>query len=309
MAKHENPVIEPPLTQRDDLKLIHGIGPGIEKRLNAAGIQSYGQLASMTPAEVVSSIGEIIGLTENRIEDQDWIGQAKKLQPEKPSRLTNGRNGHQHYATFTVEFLLDEANSVRLTRIVYIQGETDQTWAGWNSQRLCNTIRQNAGLNIPVSERTAVLDKVNPEEDKETVLASSKARTRLVEITGTPQLKETSITSLGTNHSGRIQAADQPLEINLSIDPAGMLIPEASDVVYSAIVDVKELGTHSHVILGEAKGILKQGHKWNLVVKCPGLKEGIYRLKIDLSLRLAEEGQSHTPQISTNFDGGLLRVY
>src|SRR5512142_1917015 len=104
----------------DDFKLIHGIGPGLEARLHSAGIFHYAQLAALSPEEVVLSLGNVIGLTVKRVEDQDWIGQAGKLAPVTPSAGMTVKAGRQHYATFTVELLLDEGNDARRTRAVYI---------------------------------------------------------------------------------------------------------------------------------------------------------------------------------------------
>ncbi|MDR3578053.1 MAG: hypothetical protein P4L50_29665 [Anaerolineaceae bacterium] len=309
MAKNEIPIFGPSLAQAHDLKLIHGIGPGIEKRLNEAGIHSYSQLASMTPTEIFSAIGDMIGLTVKRIEDQDWVGQAKQLQPANRTDPRNINNGQQHYATFTVEFLLDDANSVRRTRVTYIQGENEQAWAGWDAKRLGNTICEQAGLNIPILEKKVEDEALKPAESKETGLGVEPVLIKSVEMFGSPQLKETRITSQGSTFPRRIQAADRPLEISLSLDPGGMMIPEDSNLAYVASVDAKELHTHAHLTLGEDKGTLIPGQQWNLAVKCSGLKEGTYRISTDLSLSLAGEGQDQSPQITANFDGGLLRVY
>src|SRR5262249_24058024 len=37
----------------DDLKLITGVGPSIERRLHSAGILTYAQLATLSPSEII----------------------------------------------------------------------------------------------------------------------------------------------------------------------------------------------------------------------------------------------------------------
>ena len=72
-----NRAAEPPRT--DDLKLINGIGPAVEKRLNGVGIFTFTQLAALSPADVAAAVADLTGLSAERIVKQDWIGQARKL--------------------------------------------------------------------------------------------------------------------------------------------------------------------------------------------------------------------------------------
>ena len=62
----------------NDLKMIAGIGPGLEKKLNAAGITSYAQIAVLTAADVRRLEREVVKFA-GRITRDDWIGQAKQL--------------------------------------------------------------------------------------------------------------------------------------------------------------------------------------------------------------------------------------
>ncbi len=67
-------------TGKDDLKLIKGIGPAIEKKLNDAGIRSFGDLARLTVAE----LGNILGSTGRLVKDErNLIAQAEELARQK----------------------------------------------------------------------------------------------------------------------------------------------------------------------------------------------------------------------------------
>ena len=70
-----NPAILPVAESPDDLKLITGIGPALEKKLRACGITTYRQLAALSDADIerVEAIIKSFG----RIRRDDWIGQAK----------------------------------------------------------------------------------------------------------------------------------------------------------------------------------------------------------------------------------------
>src|SRR5260221_3998531 len=78
-----NRAAEPPRT--DDLKLINGIGPAVEKRLNGVGIFTFVQLAALSPADIAAAVADLTGLSAERIIKQDWIGQARRLAAESIS--------------------------------------------------------------------------------------------------------------------------------------------------------------------------------------------------------------------------------
>jgi len=61
----------------DDLKLLSGVGPALEKKLHAAGVATVAQVAAWTE-EDVAAIDEQLSF-KGRIEREGWIAQAKEL--------------------------------------------------------------------------------------------------------------------------------------------------------------------------------------------------------------------------------------
>jgi large subunit ribosomal protein L21 len=61
----------------DDLKQLSGVGPALEKKLHAAGVTSFAQVAAWTEADV-EDFGEKLSF-KGRIEREGWIDQAKAL--------------------------------------------------------------------------------------------------------------------------------------------------------------------------------------------------------------------------------------
>nr|WP_317126914.1 helix-hairpin-helix domain-containing protein [Brumimicrobium aurantiacum] len=57
---------------------IKGIGPVYAKELAAAGFTTYEQIANLSE-EDIKKIGELEGLSEDRVESDEWISQAKEL--------------------------------------------------------------------------------------------------------------------------------------------------------------------------------------------------------------------------------------
>ncbi|NJM11119.1 MAG: hypothetical protein HC889_03755 [Synechococcaceae cyanobacterium SM1_2_3] len=69
------PVATPGVASSDDLKLISGIGPAMEKKLNACGVLSFRDLATLDNAHIerIEAVIKFAG----RIHREDWMGQAK----------------------------------------------------------------------------------------------------------------------------------------------------------------------------------------------------------------------------------------
>src|SRR5260370_29873593 len=186
MAKKRSPTnraAEPP--RIDDLKLINGIGPGVEKRLNGVGIYTFAQLAALSPADIAAAVSHLAGLSAERIIKQDWIGQADKLASESISNEaqkdvkatapvepvapiehahaaspsaepqkdgTPSMAGYQP-ATFTVELLLDENYNVQSTQVVHVQSRREYTVSNCPKEELLDFVSHSAGVNVPADEQ------------------------------------------------------------------------------------------------------------------------------------------------------------
>jgi len=64
---------------KDDLKVIKGIGPAIEKKLNQAGIYTFEALARLSTEELEN----ILGTTKRLVQEGNLITQAKQLARQK----------------------------------------------------------------------------------------------------------------------------------------------------------------------------------------------------------------------------------
>ena len=83
-AKTEKPASKPAADFKDDIKLIGGVGPALEKKLAGAGITSLTQIAKWTKADVAKFDEELD--FKGRIERDEWVAQAKDLIAGKPPR-------------------------------------------------------------------------------------------------------------------------------------------------------------------------------------------------------------------------------
>lgn len=76
------PAAKPGKDDKDDLKVIKGIGPGIEKKLNEQGIYSYRQISEFKP-DFIKKLTQAILFFPGRIERDRWVEQASKLYLDK----------------------------------------------------------------------------------------------------------------------------------------------------------------------------------------------------------------------------------
>jgi large subunit ribosomal protein L21 len=67
----------PAPARSDDLKRLSGVGPALEKKLHAAGVTSFAQIAAWTPEEV-AAFDEKLNF-KGRIAREGWIDQAREL--------------------------------------------------------------------------------------------------------------------------------------------------------------------------------------------------------------------------------------
>jgi len=84
--------LEQAVGQADDLKLISGVGPTIEKKLNAIGIWHYWQVKALSE-EDIAKVEQQVGF-KGRAHRDDWMGQAADLMAGKGPRP---KSQHTHH--------------------------------------------------------------------------------------------------------------------------------------------------------------------------------------------------------------------
>ncbi len=75
--KEPKKLFDAPTGPADDLKLIMGVGPALEKTLNAIGITTYRQVAALTP-EQIDAVEAEAGF-KGRVTRNNWLQQAEVL--------------------------------------------------------------------------------------------------------------------------------------------------------------------------------------------------------------------------------------
>ena len=297
MIKADSQVVEVIPEEADDFKLIHGIGPGIEKRLHAAGILTYAQLADMTAEQVLSALGDVIGLTAKRVVDQDWINQAASMAADEQSEEDAGPVSRQHYASFMVELLLDGENYVRRTRAVNIQTKAEETWASWEEDRLLDFIATNAGLRL------------SDTEPAEAEIDAGGSGTPQRMLAGKPSIEEFITVTNADDSPQRLLVERQPFGISMTLDLSSVSSPEDETLDYATTIFAKKLGSGERYHIGDANGSITSGDKVNIRMNDLSLPGGVYRLEAAVNIGIAPL-EASTPNILSLFtEGNLVQVY
>ncbi|MGH9838848.1 MAG: helix-hairpin-helix domain-containing protein [Blastocatellia bacterium] len=165
-SPNENAPADPPAGLNDDFSQIKGIGQSMAQGLYKLGFTKFADLAKHTPEDLANLL-KLKGLTisPQRIERDDWIGQAQALvsgtaatEPKKRSfetPWTKAEDWHE-MADFFVSFgyLITKDGEKRLTTRAApsLSGEGHKDWDGIAGDQLVEWLLQHADL--PASHET-----------------------------------------------------------------------------------------------------------------------------------------------------------
>jgi hypothetical protein len=290
-----------------NLKMIRGIGPGVESRLHAAGIHTYQDLAAQEPETIAALLADLAGLSAARIIKQDWIGQARARMVDLATSAadeTLTQLGRQHYASYTVELLLDEDNRVRRTRVVHIQSGAEEAWAAWEDERLLRFLIAQADLKLVAADQPAVAN-TRADEYLETTAEQPHTKNPATGAAVKPQPR--GLTTLITKEisCGRLVQAGREFEVQLRLEWADAPLSEHPHYQHQVTIYAAALeGTHQRLPIGELRGALEPSGQTMLPVMCRPLGPGLYRIAATLVL---SKGDQQYP--SAFLDGSMLQVY
>jgi hypothetical protein len=301
----ESSQLVPSSLVKDDLKSINGIGPGLESRLNTAGIYTFGQLASCTPEYLTRLFSGLTGMSLQVIQKKDLIGQArgKVSEAREAGSFEEPKDAEeqQHYATFVTNLLLDINNSVRQTRVKYVQGEDDISWPGWNIGRLVEYIQNNAHLTIPphlekqppVPPAPIVPEKTDPSENN---------------LAGTVQIIEIGVWPKDSAQPQSFFLAGTPYRINLGLELTGFSNPEKDKIAYTATIYASKLGSDAQLVIGEVLGEFLPSRRVKLEVVGRQIPHGDYSLSAFVVMYPPGKDKRDAHRLSAWVEGSLLQV-
>jgi hypothetical protein len=330
MATKRTGVTRPPIPEgADDLTRIEGITLPFARRLYAAGILTFGELAALTADEICTRLSSKAGITPTEIAEQDWAGQARALhetptsQPlaEMPTtepdvraaQIEQGSQGtlpvvppqsdhgdHERLAVITIRLELDENDAVSETQVTYARTGVDRKiqkrWRGWEAERLLRFIQEQVEKRHGVVQLAG--DAPKPRSDRS---PSIPPKTELEMLA-----HELVAVSDGdgkpvhvVEHVVRFSAR---LALDLARWPGMVSRPDSYAVTFRA----KQFGSGEQVVLGEVRGSVPLENQLVATTTARSLRPGLYRLEALVGL---ETPQGSWPeQGSTLLQGELVLV-
>jgi hypothetical protein len=286
-------------TQADDLKRIHGIGPAIESHLYDIGVQTYAQIAALSPGDLAKLLHGFAGLSAQQIARHDWIGQARELAeaaPRRPDPEPASPERRQRYATFTTDLLLDNVSNVRRTSAAHVQSGAQETWTGWAGAELINFFAVHAGLRSSATTAPPAPDIV---------------------LQGMVHLSGLAAFAQGADDPVRLLHASQPFDVHLDLDLSEVAIPDGDRIAYCVQISAKKLGEPARTLLGSITGSSNYPEVGQLAVLDLTLPVGLYRLEAsgDFVVAMADMQRDITGAVEAGqgmrafLEGSLLQVY
>jgi hypothetical protein len=304
------------MARKDDFTQIHGIGPGIKKRLHEAGIHTFNQLATLSPGKIHEKVGNLIGVRENQQLKviHDWIEQAGRLAAK--SDLDNAEtertipDGHMHYASFTVKLTLDEDNYIRFTRVVDVQSQSGDGWSGWEEGRLLDFITKSTDVNFPSGAEIVSLEESRSELTNNMPGGGEEPEGSTQDNSITGEIKLGNLVVDGGELSGtqKVVVGDRPFNVYITMDLTHLKAPRNVPLGYLVMVYAKKIGGGSRRIVGSSQGIILPADYVNLQVKELQLSNGIYRIDAYVELKPTLEPVKPTSGLRMITESNLISV-
>lgn len=273
----------------DDLQEIKGIGRGLARRLQDAGVRTFAEVAGHTPAELAAKAA----VPTSRITRERWIPQARVLAERSAVAGGDGpgtADAAERRESFVLRLTLDEDGRVGRTSVTHVRsGQEAPPWAGWDTARLLGFL---SGY-VDLSERP----RPTPQDQGRPAPA--------VAPPGEIRVRDLEVLPGAVGSSQRSLEAGEPFAVRMRVDPVGAGTSAGTQLFYVVTVVARTVGEPRRQTrtVGEATGTLAAGG--DLEVRSTGLPPGIYRL--DGAVRVCQPG-SDLPQRLVTVQGGLLQV-
>jgi len=149
----------------DNFKLIKGVSGKVELRLRQAGILTYTQFASLSPEDLITIVGDLSGLTVEKIIRQDWTGQARELalrpKSDEPAEGAPPKDNGERVATFVTEMSLNANNDIISTHVRHVQSGDEMRWGRWREDQFIKFFIEHAN---PRAAQTSVNQEAEKSE-------------------------------------------------------------------------------------------------------------------------------------------------
>ncbi len=293
------PTMEDETTTADPFSEIKGIGPKTKDRLYEEGIRTVDKLAALSLPELAALVDDIPGMSAERIEREDWLGQARRQVAQTTSLQEDeatGNDNRQHYASFTLQLVLNEDYSVRLTRVFNNKNKTEEKWEGWDEKKMVTVIADMAGVRLS-STKTGPPEKP---EDQPVPSTESPSAPK-----GKVQLRQLDALLADTDSPHHLVPHDQPFRLCLTLDLIDIDVPDDSRLDYTATIYAKKLGTGERQLVTKQQNTVPLQSSLSIPIEGVSMPPGTFRLQAMVNLNLPQAERD----FATSLEGSILQVY
>lgn len=322
----------------DDFTVVRGIGPTLAGRLHEAGILTYSQLASVSPDQLAAKIS---GLTAKHISNQNWIGQARKLAHQKSQLKSRKREKEpptprQHYENFTIEYLFNNKKEVRRTRVIHVQSGSEDSWAGWQTDRLNDFLLHHTHVRNPVrtlppktidrsgrevsqngrvesgsqvvethepNSPSSGESPVNRDPPANELLAQDPPARIVSDFTGSLRLTQLEVVTTDSHLPIFALREGQPYILRLTLDHRAVVTPKDTPLTYETRIIFKQFNGQDYFM--SVTGSLRLSSVSETISLAGiSLPQGMYRLHASVRLYSSQT----SPEITAFLKGDMLQV-
>jgi hypothetical protein len=283
--------------QRDDFSRIKGIGPALAQRLWDAGIRSFHDLAEASPEEIAEVLNDATGMSPERITRLDWAGQARQLAGSRAETSDPG----QRYASFNLQFLLEPDNSIRRTKLHHLQMGTEDTWPGWDQDRLISCLRERIPFQADIPATGS--------GDLPPTLPAAPARSQALTATLPPTLLTIEeLAPIQGDQISFVQRHDEPISVRLTLRIKPADLPLAATYDCTTTVVARKLGGDDRWPIGTAHGVIRTNESVSFDLTGPPAPPGLYRLTATMAIYTVGHSPEDLPLHSRNANGKLMHA-
>jgi hypothetical protein len=218
--------------------------------------------------------------------------------------------GQQRYATFNIELLLNDDNTVRRMHMEHVQsGGEPLSISEWNEGQLVNFVIHKADLRIPVPAQQAQLAAsqkpiaLRPTPEQEAVIAESHVAAGPVEA---PHIATVTVLDAIGHPPVQRLGLDQPCSVRLILDFT-KADPRLDLYGYEATVSATRLDSGNRAQFGSSSGTIAPSDAATIHLDGQKLPPGMYRLEAFIELRSVNPEQQ-SPVMRVFSESGLLQI-
>lgn len=253
-----------------DLKAVRGIGPKVETLLKKAGICDLGALARTPVNELASALAGLHGKFDtDRIIRERWLTQAAALAAVPASaglhHVSAAAGPVRHSFTVEVRLLLADRDIVS-AKIVHVQTGDQETWTGWDPQRMVAFIEDRSGNRRP-QQQPEVDHRPQPDGHRGAQPAPAPAPCRRPgRAVAAASRRCAAYAMVPASGPVTIGARASVATATLSFDSAALNLDETATV--STAVFARQLTAGSSVLVGNGTAAVGPGERFCLEVPC-----------------------------------------